>query len=37
MELEKKITEANIEVKYVGLYFDQVQNVPAGKNLIKIF
>ncbi|KAG4102294.1 hypothetical protein H8356DRAFT_930776 [Neocallimastix lanati (nom. inval.)] len=30
-ELEKKITEANIDVIYIGLYFDQVQNVPADK------
>eukprot|EP00833_Pecoramyces_ruminatium_P014114 jgi/Orpsp1_1/1188146/evm.model.d7180000062806.1 len=30
-ELKNKITEAKIDVKYVGLYFDQVQNVPADQ------
>lgn len=30
-ELEKKINETKIAVKYCGLFFDNVKKVPTGK------
>ncbi|ORX85244.1 hypothetical protein BCR32DRAFT_290801 [Anaeromyces robustus] len=31
IELENKLNEAKIDVKYVGLYYDDVQKVPADQ------